>query len=48
LEQKGIMVRPVGNFGAPGRVRISFGTREANIAMLKALETIVKLGKVTT
>ncbi|UWX54453.1 aminotransferase class I/II-fold pyridoxal phosphate-dependent enzyme [Maribacter litopenaei] len=36
LEQKGIMVRPVGNFGASGRVRISFGTREANIAMLKA------------
>jgi histidinol-phosphate aminotransferase len=42
LEQKGIMVRPVGNFGAPGKVRISFGTRKANKALLKALETLIK------
>ncbi|RRQ50618.1 histidinol-phosphate transaminase [Maribacter algicola] len=47
LEQKGIMVRPVGNFGAPGLVRISFGTRQANSALLKALEAIIKLKEVT-
>lgn len=48
LEQKGIMVRAVGNFGAPGKIRISFGTREANKALLEALETIIKLKTVTT
>ncbi|MEH6620529.1 histidinol-phosphate transaminase [Maribacter arcticus] len=42
LEQKGIMVRPVGNFGAPGKVRISFGVREANTALLAALEVLMK------
>lgn len=42
LEQKGIMVRPVGNFGAPGKVRISFGTRAASLALLGALETLMK------
>ncbi|MGC1516825.1 MAG: histidinol-phosphate transaminase [Maribacter sp.] len=47
LEQKGIMVRPVGNFGAPGKVRISFGTRVANIALLAALELLMKTKTVT-
>ncbi|WP_116771038.1 pyridoxal phosphate-dependent aminotransferase [Maribacter litoralis] len=42
LEQRGIMVRPVGNFGAPGKVRISFGVREANKALLAALEVMMK------
>ncbi|MBQ4915964.1 histidinol-phosphate transaminase [Maribacter sp. MMG018] len=42
LEKRGIMVRPVGNFGAPGMVRISFGTRDANKAMLEALSRIIK------
>lgn len=42
LEQRGIMVRPVGNFGAPGKVRISFGIREANTAFLDALEILMK------
>jgi len=42
LEKRGIMVRPVGNFGAPGKVRISFGTREANKALLEALEVLMK------
>tara|TARA_R110000765_G_scaffold268117_2_gene367145 strand:- start:801 stop:1907 length:1107 start_codon:yes stop_codon:yes gene_type:complete len=42
LEQRGIMVRPVGNFGAPGKVRISFGVREANTALLAALEVLMK------
>ena len=42
LEQRGIMVRPVGNFGAPGKVRISFGTRKANKALLASLEVLMK------
>lgn len=42
LGQRGIMVRPVGNFGAPGKVRISFGTREANKALIAALEVLLK------
>lgn len=42
LEQRGIMVRPVGNFGAPGKVRISFGTREANKALIAAMELLLK------
>lgn len=42
LEKKGIMVRPVGNFGAPGKVRISFGVREANKALLAAIEVLTK------
>ena len=42
LEQRGIMVRPVSNFGAPGKVRISFGVREANKAFLAALEVLMK------
>jgi histidinol-phosphate aminotransferase len=42
LEQRGIMVRPVGNFGAPGKVRISFGVREANEALLTALDLMMK------
>jgi len=42
LEQRGIMVRPVGNFGAPGKIRISFGVREANKALLAALEVLMK------
>lgn len=37
---QGIMVRPVSNFGAPGLVRITIGTEEANAACFKALESI--------
>lgn len=48
LEQRGIMVRPVGNFGAPGKVRISFGTREANKALLSVLETLIKSKFIST
>ena len=36
LEQ-GVMVRPVANFGAPGCVRVTIGTREANDAFIRAL-----------
>lgn len=41
MEQQGIMVRPVGVFGAPGKVRISFGVRAANTAMLSAIKTVL-------
>lgn len=40
LEQ-GVMVRPVGNFGATGCIRITIGTREANEAMLAALKRVL-------
>lgn len=41
LFEKGIMVRPVDAFGAPGYVRITIGTAEANTALVSALEEIV-------
>ncbi|WP_396636862.1 pyridoxal phosphate-dependent aminotransferase [Maribacter sp. R77961] len=41
MESKGIMVRPVGVFGAPGKVRISFGVRKANEAMLAAMKELL-------
>ena len=40
MMQEGIMVRPVTQFGAPGKVRISIGNKEANLALIKALENI--------
>ncbi|MBT8239182.1 MAG: aminotransferase class I/II-fold pyridoxal phosphate-dependent enzyme [Croceitalea sp.] len=36
-----IMVRPVSQFGAPGKVRITIGDAEANKALVKALEKIL-------
>ena len=43
MRNEGIAVRPVKNFGAVGKVRISIGNREANEAMLQALRCV--LGK---
>lgn len=44
FEQKmlaeGVMVRPMAGFGAPGCVRVTIGTAEANDAYLSALEKI--------
>lgn len=40
LIAQGIMTRPVSNFGAPGKLRISIGTREANEALVRALENL--------
>jgi len=37
LMQNGIMVRPVSQFGAPGKVRITIGNKEANKALVSAL-----------
>ncbi len=40
LEQKGISVRPVDNFGAINKVRITIGNREANTALVNAIKKI--------
>lgn len=40
LNEEGIAVRPVDNFGATGKVRISIGAREANEALIKALKKL--------
>nr|WP_299339444.1 histidinol-phosphate transaminase [Allomuricauda sp.] len=40
LMQEGIMVRPVSQFGAPGKVRITVGVPEANQALVEALKKI--------
>ncbi len=40
MQQEGVMVRPVANFGAPGRVRITIGTHEANVAMVEAVRKL--------
>ena len=37
---QGVMVRPVAGFGAPGCVRVTIGTREANKAFINALKKI--------
>lgn len=42
LQKEGIMVRPVAGFGAPGCVRVTVGTREANTALIGALEKVLK------
>ena len=39
---EGVMVRPVGNFGAPGCVRVTVGTAEANQAFVDALDVILQ------
>jgi histidinol-phosphate aminotransferase len=38
MMEEGIMVRPVSQFGAPGKVRITIGDAEANAALVKALQ----------
>ena len=40
--KEGIMVRPAGGFGAPGCIRVTVGTREANDAFIAALKEIHK------
>ncbi|MBN1233032.1 MAG: histidinol-phosphate transaminase [Candidatus Coatesbacteria bacterium] len=41
LLKKGIIVRPVANYGLPNHLRISLGTRKQNELLLKALENII-------
>lgn len=40
---EGIMVRPVANFGAPGCIRVTIGTPEANTAYLAALKKVLSV-----
>lgn len=40
LMEYGIMVRPVSQFGAPGKVRITIGDEEANQALITALKAL--------
>ncbi len=40
LNEEGIAVRPVDNFGAAGKVSISIGTREANEVLIQALKKL--------
>ena len=39
----GVMVRPVAKFGAPGCVRVTIGTEEANDAYLEAIDKVLNL-----
>ncbi|MCK0160771.1 pyridoxal phosphate-dependent aminotransferase [Allomuricauda sp. F6463D] len=39
--EEGIMVRPVSQFGAPGKVRITIGNADANNALVSALRKIM-------
>ena len=41
LLKKGIIVRPVGNYGLPQWLRVSIGLPEENAAFLAALQTII-------
>ncbi|MEO9513046.1 MAG: histidinol-phosphate transaminase [Flavobacteriaceae bacterium] len=40
LMEEGVMVRPVSQFGAPGKVRITIGNQESNEALVNALKKI--------
>ena len=40
MMEEGIMVRPVSQFGAPGKVRITIGDKEANEVLVNALQKI--------
>lgn len=41
LLQKGVIVRPVGNYGMPNHLRVSIGTEQENEIFLKALAEVV-------
>jgi len=43
MMREGIMVRPSANFGAPGCIRVTIGTREANEAYISALQKILNI-----
>jgi histidinol-phosphate aminotransferase len=42
LLKRGIIVRPVGNYGLPQWLRISIGLPEENAAFINALKAILK------
>jgi histidinol-phosphate aminotransferase len=41
LLKRGVIVRPVGNYGLPKHLRISIGTHSENAALLDALRAIL-------
>lgn len=41
LMEHGVMVRPVSQFGAPGKVRITVGNQEANEALIQILASVL-------
>jgi len=46
LLRRGIIVRPVGNYGLPQHLRITVGTNEQNKALLNALHEIMNDGQI--
>ncbi|RYZ72049.1 MAG: histidinol-phosphate transaminase, partial [Proteobacteria bacterium] len=42
LLRKGIILRPVKNYGFPNHLRLSVGTEEENVAAMKALEEVLR------
>ncbi len=44
LLQRGIIVRPVGNYGLPNHLRITIGTGTQNAALLDALDDLARQG----
>jgi len=42
LLQKGVIVRPVANYGMPGHLRVTVGRREENARFLGALEQVLR------
>jgi histidinol-phosphate aminotransferase len=47
LMERGIAVNPIGGWGVPGHIRISFGTDEENERFFVALREVVQQAKVT-
>jgi histidinol-phosphate aminotransferase len=39
--RRGVIVRPVGNYGLPNHLRISIGLEEENARLISALEDIL-------
>ena len=44
LLRKGVIVRPLGGFGAPGAIRITVGLPDENAALLEAIATVHRAG----
>jgi histidinol-phosphate aminotransferase len=44
LEQEGVIVRPLGGFGAPGAIRVTSGTDEENELFATALARVTATG----
>jgi histidinol-phosphate aminotransferase len=45
LLREGVIVRPLGAFGAPGAIRVTVGTREENELFAAALESVLESAK---